>query len=65
MNIFADKLQISHRNGLDGGYNMRCFSGILFNLRIAVFISKEVYHLIVNINRWIIMGIIFTMISLI
>ena len=65
MNIFADKLQISHRNGLDGGCDMRCFSGIFFNLRIAVFICIGVFHLIVNINGWIIVGIIFTMISLI
>ena len=30
LNIFADKLQSCYRNGLDGGQDMRCFSGIFF-----------------------------------
>ena len=63
LNIFTDKLQSCYRNGLDGGRDMRCFSGIFFNLRIAVYLFLLVLHLIVKIHRWLLVGIIFTMIS--
>ena len=65
LSIFADKLQSCYRNGLDGGRDMMCFSGIFFNLRIAVFMCQEIFYLIVKLHRWILMGISFTMISLI
>ena len=65
LNIFADKLQSCYRNGLDGGRDMRCFSGIFFNLRIAVFMCQEILYFIVKLHRWMLMGITFTMISLV
>ena len=36
-----------------------------FNLRITVFIFSQILHLIVKIHRWLLLGIIFTMVSMI
>ena len=38
LNIFIDKIQGCYRNGLDGGRDMRSFSGLYFFLRIVPFL---------------------------
>ena len=62
LSIFVDKLQSCYRNGLDGGCDMYYFTGFFFNLRIVAFMCREYLYLIVNISRWFLMGISFTMI---
>ena len=37
LNIFVEKMQGCYRNGLDGGQDMRSFSGLYFFLRMMVF----------------------------
>ena len=49
VNIFADKIQCYYRNGLDGGKDMRCFSGLYLYLwigllPIVIIFMKEVLN---------------------
>ena len=64
LNIFADKLQSCYRNGLDGGRDMRCFSGTFFNVRIAILVCY-LFYIVLKIKVWMLAGISFTIISLI
>ena len=41
VNIFVDKVHGCYRNGLDGGRDMRSFSGLYFFLRILVFLTGQ------------------------
>ena len=38
VNIFVEKVHNCYRNGLDGGRDLRSFSGLYFFLRMAVFL---------------------------
>ena len=40
LNIFTEKVYGCYRNGLHGGRDMRCFSGLYFILRITPFLIK-------------------------
>ena len=67
VNIFADKIQCYYRNGLDGGKDMRCFSGlylclwICLNL-ITIAILKVVFH---NKNVWFSIAVSFLIMAVI
>ena len=54
MNIFVEKVHNCYRNGLDGGRDLRSFSGLYFFLRMAVFLfgPLSVNLLKVNNNIW-------------
>ena len=41
LNIFTEKVYACYRNGLDGGWDMRCISGFYFLLRIMPFLIKS------------------------
>ena len=44
INIFVDKVYGCYRNGLDGGRDMRSFSGLYFLLRIVVYFTGLLSH---------------------
>ena len=46
LNIFVEKMQGCYRDGLDGGRDMRSFSGLYFFLRMIVFIVAFLSYLI-------------------
>ena len=55
MNIFLEKVHSCYRNGLDGGRDLRSFSGLYFFLRMAVFLIGllcSYRRLKVNSNIW-------------
>ena len=41
LNIFTEKVYACYRNGLDGGWDMRCISGFYFLLRTMPFLIKS------------------------
>ena len=46
MQILIDKVHSCYRNGLDGGQDMRSFSGLYFFLRAAVYLISSFSHLL-------------------
>ena len=49
LNIFVDKFQHCYRDGLDGGRDMRSFSGLYFFLRvIVVWVVPVIAHLVLE-----------------
>ena len=56
VNTFVDKLHNCYRNGLEGGRDLRSFSGLYFFLRMIVFLVAELSYkwLKVNDNVWLI-----------
>ena len=46
LNIFTEKIYACYRNGLDGGWDMRCISGLYFVLRITPFLIKLITRLL-------------------
>ena len=53
-NIFIEKFQGCYRNGLDGGRDMRSFSGLYFILRIMAFLVMCLSHLLgsYHVSPW-------------
>ena len=67
VHIFIDKVQSCYRNGLDGGRDMRSFSGIYFFLRGAVYLLSSVSHALqsyIFICDWFTLGTLFFLASL-
>ena len=56
---FTEKVYSCYKDGLDGGRDMRSFSGLYFFLRIAACLCMLLSHLIeqlLYINQWITLG---------
>ena len=69
MHIFIDRVHSCYRNGLDGGRDMRSFSGLYFFLRFILWMPSQLSNLLasyfkVHTNLWFISGILFSVISL-
>ena len=65
--VFIDKVYSCYRNGLDGGRDMRSFSGLYFLLRLAAYLPSVLSHLLSSyfyINEWFTIGTTFCIISL-
>ena len=67
MNIFTDKIQCYYRNGLDGGKDMRFFSGLYLYLwisinAITIGIVKVVFH---YLNVWFSIAVSFLIMAVI
>ena len=65
--VFIDKVYSCDRNGLDGGRDMRSFSGLYFLLRLAAYLPSVLSHLLSSyfyINEWFTIGTTFCIISL-
>ena len=61
IHIFTDKVYSCYRDGLDGGRDMRSFSGLYFFLRIAAYICALLSLLAIlylHINHWLSIGIL-------
>ena len=67
VHIFIDKVHSCYRNGLDGGRDMRSFSGLYFFLRVAVYLTSSVSHLLrfISIEKWFVVGTLFFLTTLI
>ena len=50
LNILIEKVQSCYRNGLDGGRDMRSFSGLYFFLRMLVFLVGELSYRFLKVN---------------
>ena len=69
VNIFIDRVHSCYRNGLDGGRDMRSFSGLYFFLRFMFWLPSNLTRLLntysnTNTNRWFLSGILFCILSL-
>ena len=66
VHIFIDKVHRCYRNGLDGGRDMRGFSGFYFFLRGAVYLTSlsRAIHVYIYINDWFTLGTIFFLAAL-
>ena len=71
MHTFIDKVHCCYRNGLDGGRDMRSFSGLYFFPRYSAYLPILISPLIntqshskVYIDKWIFLGTFFCIISL-
>ena len=67
MHMFTDKIYDCYRNGLDGGRDMRSFSGLYFFLRLMAYLPSLLCRLLSNyfdINKWFILGTFFCIASL-
>ena len=51
VNIFVEKVHNCYRNGLDGGRDLRSFSGLYFFLRMAVFLVGLLSDRLLKINN--------------
>ena len=51
MNIFVEKVHNCYRNGLDGGRDLRSFSGLYFFLRMAVFLLGVLSYKLLKVNN--------------
>ena len=62
VNIFVEKLHSCYRNGLEGGRDLRSFSGLYFFLRMIVFLVGGLIYIFlkVNDNVWSVNGIWFS-----
>ena len=61
IHIIIDKVYSCYKNGLDGGRDMRSFSGFYFVLRIAAYLSVQLSHPVSSmtylfISRWLSLG---------
>ena len=63
--IFTDKIQSCYRNGLDGGRDMRSFSGFYFHLRLTFHSVSIIFHIILKRKGWDSLGITFFILALI
>ena len=63
--IFTDKIQSCYRNGLDGGRDMRSFSGFYFYLRLSFHILSEIFHIVLNKSGMTSLGVTFFISALI
>ena len=63
LNIFVDKIHNCYRNGLDGGRDMRSFSGLYFLLRIIPFVinlvARQLFKVYHAVYRWYFYGAVF------
>ena len=67
MHIFIDKIHGCYRNGLDGGRDMRSFSGFYLLLRGAVYLLSALSHAVsmyIYINNWFTLGTLFFLAAL-
>ena len=51
VNIFVEKVHNCYRNGLDGGRDLRSFSGLYFFLRMAVFLVGLLSGVLLKVNN--------------
>ena len=60
LNIFVEKMQGCYRNGLDGGWDMRSFSGFYFFLRMIVFVVAYLIQYIAkhHVSGWYSAGVL-------
>ena len=63
--IFTDKIQSCYKNGLDGGRDMRSFSGFYFYFRLTVHYISIIFHTMLKRRGWVSLGITFFMLALI
>ena len=63
LNIFVDKFHNCYRNSLDGGRDIRTFSGLYFLLRIIPFVinlvARQVFKVYHPVYRWYSYGTVF------
>ena len=67
VHTFIEKVHSCYRNGLDGGRDMRSFSGFYFCLRLVVCLPSLLPHILnprMYINEWFVLGTLFCIISL-
>ena len=63
--IFTDKIQSCYKNGLDGGRDMRSFSGFYFYLRLNFHSFSIIFHTMLKRRGWASLGITFFISALI
>ena len=63
--IFTDKIQSCYKNGLDGGRDMRSFSGFYFYLRLNFHNFLIIFHTMLKRRGWASLGITFFISALI
>ena len=64
LNIFVEKIQGCYRNGIDGGRDMRSFSGLYLLLQLLAFIAEVVAKGSECIPRLFLSGILFSVTAL-
>ena len=67
IHIFLDKVYGCYRNGLDGGRDMRSFSGLYFLLGITAYFTVLLSHAMSSylyVSRWFAIGTLFFIITL-
>ena len=63
--IFTDKIQSCYKNGLDGGRDMRSFSGFYFYLRLIFHDVSIMFDPVLKRRGWVTLGITFFLSALI
>ena len=63
--VFTDKIQNCYSNGLDGGRDMRSFSGFYFYLRLMFHIVSLIFYNLLETKRGISLGLTFFLSALI
>ena len=61
MHTFMDKIYSCYRNGLDGGRDMRSFSGLYFFMAFIAYTTVVLFHVIhkyIYISQWSTIGIV-------
>lgn len=64
INHFVEKFHHSYRDGLDGGRDMRSFSGLHLLLRIMIIIPVLLLKSIFRLEEWFLRGIVLTIAAL-
>ena len=67
MDVFTDKVYSCYKDGLDGGRDMRSFSGLYFFVRITAYICVLISHLtksFLHINLWVAVGTLLFFVTL-
>ena len=65
LQTFVEKFHNSYRDGLNGGKDMRSFSGLHFLLRGITIASHQLYHIKLTENTWFFRTILFSISALV
>ena len=61
INLFVHKFHHCYRDGLDGGKDLRCFSGLYFLLRLSIVLVALALKGVFHFDDWCVRGIVFSL----
>ena len=63
--ILMEKFHACYRDGLDGGRDLRSFSGLYFLLRVVAISVPHIVYILYRFERWLVRGSFFTIAALV